>query len=515
LFGALGAVALTFAVIAFLLHFLTAARLFSGWDFVFAVANGALGIGCLLVSLLANVEATRARYRTEGARRARRHGTNALLQTAIGIGILVMLAVLSTRYHARWDWTEASLHSLSGQSVKVLEGLEAEGKTVRVVAIFQNAVAGEARDFLERYASVAAEGFEIEFIDPNQQPARLAELGVASAAIGEGLLHVVIGNESVDVETLSEEALTNALVSLTRLERKKVYFLDGHNEHPIQDQGADEVDGFAQAAEALRNENYEVESLSIFTAGEVPADADVLIAAGPTRPYRDEEHVELQAYLDRGGSLLVLLDPGAKTDLYPDLARWGVEVGDDIVFDQRQALAGRPMSPVAAEYADHPITRELQQVTLFHLARSVQVTADSTLSPLVKTSIYSWAERDLETQDAVPDPDVDIVGGVIVMVAGDLPGEGSGRLAVVGDADFATNQLLREFSNRDLFVNTVNWLLGDVEAISIRPPLTRASRLRLSQDQFETIRVLSLFVAPEVIALLGVAVWNRRRSQGR
>ncbi len=108
------------------------------------------------------------------------------------------------------------------------------------------------------------------------------------------------------------------------------------------------------------------------------------------------------------------------------------------------------------------------------------------------------------------------MGGVIVIVAGELPGETPGRLAVVGDSDYATNQLLREFRNRDLFVNTVNWLLGDVEAISIRPPLPRASRLRLSQDQFETIRVLSLFVAPEGVALLGVAVWwNRRRSPGR
>ena len=66
-----------------------------------------------------------SRYRTEGARRARRYGTNAVLQIAIGIGILVLLAVLSTRYHVRWDWTEASVHSLSNQSVKVLAGEQA------------------------------------------------------------------------------------------------------------------------------------------------------------------------------------------------------------------------------------------------------------------------------------------------------------------------------------------------------------------------------------------------------
>ena len=59
-------------------------------------------------------------------------------------------------------------------------------------------------------------------------------------------------------------------------------------------------------------------------------------------------------------------------------------------------------------------------------------------------------------------------------------------------------------------------LLGDVEAISIRPATARASRFNPSQDQFTTIRYLSLFVLPELIAVFGVfAWWRRRRAPGR
>jgi ABC-type uncharacterized transport system involved in gliding motility auxiliary subunit len=61
-------------------------------------------------------------------------------------------------------------------------------------------------------------------------------------------------------------------------------------------------------------------------------------------------------------------------------------------------------------------------------------------------------------------------------------------------------------------VNSVNWLLGDVEAISIRPSRSRASRFQLSTEQFMTIRSLSLFVLPEAIAVLGVVTWWRRRQ---
>ena len=71
--------------------------------------------------------------------------------------------------------------------------------------------------------------------------------------------------------------------------------------------------------------------------------------------------------------------------------------------------------------------------------------------------------------------------------------------------------MIDSYRNRDLFVNSINWLLGDVEAISIRPVQSRASRFKLSQEDFLQIRSLSLFVLPEAIAVLGVLVWWSRR----
>jgi ABC-type uncharacterized transport system involved in gliding motility auxiliary subunit len=92
------------------------------------------------------------------------------------------------------------------------------------------------------------------------------------------------------------------------------------------------------------------------------------------------------------------------------------------------------------------------------------------------------------------------------------PAARKARIVVFGDSDFASNELLDAYRNRDLFLNTVNWLLGDVEAISIRPNKSRASRFQLSQEQFLRIRSLALFVLPEALGVLGVlAWWSRRR----
>jgi ABC-type uncharacterized transport system involved in gliding motility auxiliary subunit len=86
---------------------------------------------------------------------------------------------------------------------------------------------------------------------------------------------------------------------------------------------------------------------------------------------------------------------------------------------------------------------------------------------------------------------------------------------VFGDSDFASNQYLGTAGNRDLFVNAVNWLAGEVESISLRPNVSRASSFQMSQEQFRFLQYVSLLVVPEAIALVGVLVWWTRRHAKR
>jgi len=278
----------------------------------------------------------------------------------------------------------------------------------------------------------------------------------------------------------------------------------------------------------------------------VPDDADVVILAGPTRLLRPGDADKLDRYLARGGAVLAMVDPRAQTDLVDVLAGWGVEVGQDAIVDRLQSLFGQAMSPMAGQYADHDITREMREVTLFPMARSVRPRPQSPADPsaphaadgqfveLVRTSENAWAERDLDQLFANGTAELgadDVAGPVTLAVAGrprtasapPAPAEGEApaappepRLVVFGDSDFAANQGIEAYRNRDLFVNSVNWLLGDVEAIAVRPNQSRASRLMLSNEQISSIRYVALFVLPQAIAIVGVlAWWSRRRAPGR
>ena len=203
-----------------------------------------------------------------------------------------------------------------------------------------------------------------------------------------------------------------------------------------------------------------------------------------------------------------------------------------MVVDRSLAVFGRAISPFAGSYdPTHEITRDMREPTLFHevcsVTRSSQISGD--LTEIVFTGDMSWAERDLaklDAEGAAGMDEGDLPGPVPVAVAGrptiarseeeGAPGVDAPepRLVVFGDADFAANELIQAYRNQDLFVNSINWLMGDVEAISIRPNRSRASRFQLTQAQFQTIRSLSLFVLPEAIAVLGVFMWWSRRHPG-
>ncbi len=542
LLGALGLVAVVFGLLN-----LIVGQIGTGIDPFWVYGNLVTGVLLLLVAGAQSIESLRERLASGEARRAGKFGSSAVLSTIFAIAILWLLGFLATRYPVRFDWTEQKVHSLSDQTTKVLAGLDAD---VQVLALYPAIDAQPIRELLDRYA-YASPRFQVEFADPSERPDLLDKYRISEEQLGRALVRVALGEESTQLTEVTEESLTNAMLKLTRTGEKTVYFLEGHNERPTTGEAAAAKEGYGRAAQALANERYQTKPLLLASQGEVPSDADVVIVAGATRPLLADEHAALTRYLARGGALLLMLDPRAKTDLVEDVRGWGIEVGDDIIVDRKLALFGRATSPFAGKYdTAHPITKDLRETTLFHVARSVRPSGDANpdVKQLVFTGEDSWAERDLDRffGEAVAELGADDVKGpVSIAVAEEIdlsgaaapaeaqpadgaktegevsaPAESKGegapsgnraRIAVFGDSDFASNELIEAYRNRDLYLNTVSWLMGDVEAISIRPNRSRASRFQLSQEQFTRIRSLALFVLPQTFGVLGVLTWWSRR----
>src|SRR5262250_2630697 len=144
-------------------------------------------------------------------RRGTRYGASAVLLIVIALGVAVLANAVSLRYNARWDLTENKRHSLSPQTVKLLQALKAP---VEVIGFFRSDTPGKrtAEDLLKQYAQASNGKFTFRMEDPDRSPGLARRYGVESY----GTLVMQSGEKSEKVLDAEEERLTNALVKLTR-----------------------------------------------------------------------------------------------------------------------------------------------------------------------------------------------------------------------------------------------------------------------------------------------------------
>jgi ABC-type uncharacterized transport system involved in gliding motility auxiliary subunit len=144
-----------------------------------------------------------------------------------------------------------------------------------------------------------------------------------------------------------------------------------------------------------------------------------------------------------------------------------------------------------------------------------------TVTPIAMTSDTSWAEVDLDTlfrQQKAELSAKDTRGPITVVMAvdGNLEqlglGKGDARVVVFGSAEFADNQSVTQFFNRDFFINSADWLTGEENSISIRPRAIRASRFRLTEGQFSIVFAFAVLLLPEMLLIAGIVVWWERRN---
>jgi ABC-type uncharacterized transport system involved in gliding motility auxiliary subunit len=321
-----------------------------------------------------------------------------------------------------------------------------------------------------------------------------------------------------------------------------VYFLQGHGE---KDTGDSEREGYNAVASALGSENFKVETLSLAQQQNVPADATVVVVAGPKTDLFPPEIAGLRTYLSKGGKLLLLIDPPDKansqafTNLIGLAKDWGIDVGDNVVVDVSgigRLIGTDEFMPVATPpYPTHPITDRFRLITAYRLARSVSAASapPSGKSPqsFIQTSPNSWGETDLAGlfggKAAENNKDKDLQGPVSLGAAvseenkdakaaepkkdGEPEKKVEARFAVIG-SDFVTNSLLGVQGNRDLFLNTLNWLSQQENLISIRPKDPDDRRITLTADQQRWVKFLALLILPAAIFGAGIYNWTRRRG---
>jgi ABC-type uncharacterized transport system involved in gliding motility auxiliary subunit len=500
------------------------------WD-QYAVYAAWAGLACVVLYTLGQWREIVAYFRGRNAR----YGAIASVSVLVVLGILGILNYLSQeRFNKRWDLTANQQYSLSEQTIRLLENLDAP---VTFTVFDQDQNLENYRPRLTEYA-YHSNRVNAEYINVDQQPARAREAKVDTY----GTIVIQYKDRTERVTSNSEQDLTNGLIKVITGAQKKVYFVQGHGE---KDTGDSERTGYSAISEALGRDNYGVEKLVLAQQKEVPTDASVVVLGGPRSDLLQQEADMVRRYLEKGGHLLVLLDPpdpkGAPTPVLDGLLKeWSVDAGNNVVIDASgvgQIFGGDASVPVAATYGQHPITDRFNLLTAYPLARSVAPTTSATegrvAQTIISTSPRSWAETNLASSGEVAlNPEAgDKPGPVSIGVAitapaktetppatpasntaqGEQPPKPESRMAVIGDSDFVANYALGIQGNRDLFMNVVNWLAQQENLIAIRPRQADDRRITLTASRTASLFWMSIFIIPAAVFATGVYTWWRRR----
>jgi ABC-type uncharacterized transport system involved in gliding motility auxiliary subunit len=349
-------------------------------------------------------------------RRSTQAGTNAFIATLSVLVILALVNFLAVRYPLRVDLTENQLFTLSPLSQQVVKNLQQPVK----VWVFNPNPNPADRELLENYGRYGS-NLQFEFVDPQLKPAIAQKFNVQSV----GQVYLEYGAERQplqtvsDSERLSEIKLTNGIERITNARADQVYFLQGHGERPLE-----QVEGgLSQAMKALEEENFTVQPLNLAERTEVPADASLIVIAGPKRKLFAQEVQALKNYLSSGGSLLVMLDPDADPGLNSILNDWGVTLDGAIAIDasgQGRAVGLGPATPIVTNYGNHPITQAFNNgFSVYPLAQPIVTKPVQGIeeTPLVQTSDQSWAESDPAKQPLQFDEGSDRPGPLTLGVA--------------------------------------------------------------------------------------------------
>jgi len=319
-------------------------------------------------------------------------------------------------------------------------------------------------------------------------------------------------------EPLREEDITNALMKIVKGEKKTIYFMQGHGEKNIEDS---ERNGYSNAKGGLEKEGYVVKAVNLVQEAKVPDDTAVLVMAGPTSQPFQNEMDQIDGFLDKGGSVLILLDPPPAPSLSEFMKKWSIDVGNNFVVDASgvgRLFGAGPTIPLVTRYSRHKITENFKVMTFFPFVRSVTPVDPPingvTVEKLLESNERSWGETNLKSNEATFDEKTDLKGPVSLAAVATKPqGENKkSRLIVYGNSAFAANGTYGLQGNGNLFLNTVSWLAQDENFISIRPKNPDDRRITMTEAQGRFVNYVLVLLLPVGIIGAGIRVWVRRRK---
>ncbi len=456
-----------------------------------------------------------------------------VVRTVVGVagaGLMLLVNLAIYRHDIHVDLTRDQAFSPAPETVRVVRGLTQD---VELTYFYQKQQpsARAMRTMVEMMGRLNPR-LHVRTVDPDQNPALANQLGarIYNAAV------LTANGRRVEVVTTDDREIAAGIVRLLRTESRTVCFVTGHGEYDIDNfeylaefegsyartRTSDssfvvqmEKHGLGRLRRALEKIGVAMRKVSLMS-DTLSADCNVLVEASPRTAYAPPDSAALLAYLRKGGALLLFLEPDYPIDpsLAEVLAAAGVRFEPGILVDPASHYYTDEQMIAVAGYGKHPITAQLS-MSFFPGARPLTLVPSPTVEAMAlvssSTSSYVATNRERAAEQAAT---ASKAPRALAVASEGRLAEGAApfRLVAFGDADFASNTFFPYLSNADLVLASLSWLMREAAGSPMTPMVEVLPTVTLNNQQTQAIFLVTVFVVPGFIALLGFIVWWMRRS---
>ncbi len=433
--------------------------------------------------------------------------------------VLVLLAWLSQKHSAEYDWTANGRHTLSEASRNLLAQMP-DPIEVTSYARENSLLRDAVKNFIGKYQRHKAD-IILRFVNPDAVPDEVRNLGITV----DGEIIVRYQDRSEHVTSDQEQVFTNALQRLARNQERWVAFVEGHGERNALNEANHDLSNWVKQ---LFNKGYRVQPINLTEIQFIPDNTSILVIAGPRIDYLPGELEIILNYINSGGNLLWLHEPGPLYKLETLAEQLSIQFYPGAVIDFAGQLIGINDPTItlvtSSLYPPHAITADFEFTTLFPMAGAIEIIeSDKWLAKqILTTGDHTWNETEKLEGEVEFNRDNDTQGPLTIGLSlerdieteeGDELVNKQQRIVIVGDGDFLSNTYLANSGNNELGTRIINWLSSDDEFISIPPKIANDTQLDISPTVLGIIGIGFLFVLPAALIVIGIMIGLRRKKQ--
>ena len=461
--------------------------------------------------------------------------------TLLFLLIIGLLAYVGKTYNKRIDVSQNQRNSLSQTLQTMLKKLD---KPLDITAYVPDdaVVKTSLKQLVDKYR-VHHKEITLEFVNPDLNPERAQQDGINYS----GQLLIKYNNKRETINSVDEQNVLNVLQRLSRERARIVFFLEGHGEaSPL----IDKPNGISKLAELLENKGFNLQPHNILRTQSIPDNASFVVIAAPKREFLESEVDLITQYIEQGGNLLWLHEPGGLYGLDNLEQQLGLDLQAGTLLDANQDLQRmlgiqHPAAIAIIDYGPSELTTNLAAHTLFPFATSIErdndnrgdddssaASADNTentdndpswkYQPLLNTLLTSWLESGSIQGNVKFDDENDKAGPLSIgmtltrdnlnAIDKDTTVIPKQRIVVLGDSDFMRNNYIGQGSNLEFSSNVFNWLSADDELLSIKANVASGTSLDITKVGSLGLTALSVLL-PIILLSVGMWRWMRRRKR--